>query len=355
MVTMLDCIKRVPSLLTGIVDRSGENFGKVIGAIAGKDMHELYFIGSGTSYNAALTARFFAEEASGMRVTVSLPDDFLYGYTVRNPKAVYVFISQTGTSTMTMKALTYAKEKGFLTVGVSEEADTPVASQAGVFLDMGCGKEEYGIRTIGYSATVLTLMWLGAELGLKRGNITREAYAQLRRQGKAAAGNIPDIIEKAMRWMDTGRRQMMKSSYFSFTGTGALYGVAMEASVKIWEAPQVPGGGYELDEGMHGPNYGYNHNHAVFVLNDGGFGNGKALALAEYMKKEHGNGYIIGKGAMDEKDLAFEPAGGPFSCLEYAAAIQVLMYRLAVDGGRDFSILGIHAKMNSYFQSHTDQ
>lgn len=355
MVTMLDCIKRVPSLLCDIVDHAEEHYRGIFEKFPAENINELYLIGSGTSYNAALTARYFAEEASGLRVTAVLPNDFLYGCTVRNPKALYVFISQTGTSTLTMKALCYGREKGFQTVGVSEGHDTPVAKTADVFLDMGCKKEEYGMRTIGYSTTVLTLMWLGLVFGVKRGRISKGEYENYVEQVKAAAGNIPEIIEQAMIWMDTSRRRMMKSTFFSFTGTGALYGVALEASVKIWEAPQIPAGGYELDEGMHGPNYGYNYNHAVFVLNDGGLQNDRALALARYMKNEHGNGYIIGKGVIDGNDLSIEPVGGPFLCLEYAAAIQVLMYRLAADGGRDFSVLGIHAKMNSYFQSHTDK
>lgn len=354
MVTMLDCIKRIPSLLEKIADRAEENYKEILRAFAERGFEEIYLIGSGTSYNAAMTARYFAESASGMRVTAVLPNDFLYGFTVRNPKALYIFISQTGTSTITMEALRYVKEKGFLSAGVSESPDTPVALKADLYLDMGCGREEYGMRTIGYSTCVLTLQWLGVEIGRAAGRIGEKEYEGYKRQVQAAARNIPVIIDKAMKWMDTSRRRMMKSLYFSFTGAGALSGVALEASVKIWEAPQFPSGGFELDEGMHGPNYGYNYNHAVFVLNDGGFGNEKALALAGYMKNEHGNGYIIGVGAMDQNDLDFTPAGGPFLCLEYAAAVQVLMYRLSVDGGRDFSILGVHAKMNSYFQSHTD-
>ena len=326
MVTMLDCIKRVPMLLEQIVSRAEGTFREVLKAAGGREINELYFIGSGTSYTGAYTARYLAEEASGVRVTVALPEDFLYGYSVRNPKALYVFISQTGTSSVTMEALLYCKERGFLTAGVSEKKNTPIAE-----------------------------MWLGIEVGRQRGCVSKAQYEEYERQARAAASHIPGIIEQAMAWMDKSRRRMMKSAFFSFTGAAALSGVAMEAAVKVWEAPQYPSAGYELDEGMHGPNYGYNYNCAVFVLNDGRVGKQKAAALAKYMKNEHGNGYIIGAGALDEKDLGFTPVGGPFESLEFAAAVQVLMYRLAVDGGRDFSILGIHAKMNSYFQSHMEK
>ena len=354
MVTMLDCIERVPSLLDKIIANANVTFNEVFEKFDPKEINEICLIGSGTSYNSAATARYLAESASGVRVTPMLPNEFLYSYTVRNPKALYVFISQTGTSTVTMEAVKYVNEQGFMSACVSEKADTPAAKEAKAFIDMGCGYEEYGMRTIGYSTTVLTLMLLGLELGRRNGNLSQADYDKYIEQAKAASANIPSVIEKAQKWMDTSRRKIMKSSFIAFTGTAALYGVAVEGSVKVWEAPQFPSAGYELDEGMHGPNYGYNYNHAVIVLNDGGRDSKKAIQLAKYMKNENQNGYIIGLDTIDDNDLAFEPKGGAFDCLEFAAAIQVFMYRLAVDGGRDFSIKNVHSKMNSYFNSHSN-
>ena len=353
MVTMLDCIQRVPSLLDKIIENANVTFDNVFTVYDPNEINEICLIGSGTSYNSAATARYLAESASGVRVTPMLPNEFLYSYTVRNPKALYVLISQTGTSTVTMKAVQYVNEQGFMSACVSEKADTPIAKEAKAFINMGCGYEEYSMRTIGYSTSVLTLMLLGMELGKRNGNLSQADYDKYIAQAKAASANIPSVIEKAQKWMDTSRRKIMKSAFIAFTGTGALYGVASEAAVKVWEAPQYPSAGYELDEGMHGPNYGYNYNHAVIILNDGGRDSKKALQLAKYMKNENQNGYVIGVDTIDEKDLAFNPQGGAFDCLEFAAAIQVLMYRLAVDGGRDFSITNVHEKMNSYFHSHS--
>lgn len=353
MVTMLDCIGRVPSLLEKLLQHAQKNFVEVFAAYPPAEIDEICLIGSGSSFNAASTARYLAERAAKVRVTVVLPNEFLHAYSVRNPNALYVFISQTGTATLTREALRYVKEKKLMNAAVSEGPDTPIAQEAGAFIDMGCGHEEYGIRTIGYSATVLTLMLLGMELGKRRGTLQQDKYQVLVEQASAVIGGIPSVIEAANRWMDRAKRKIMRSSFIAFTGAGALYGVAMEAAVKMWEAPQFPSAGYELDEGMHGPNYGYNGQHAVIVLNNGGEGSGKALALARYMKNEHQNGYVFGVGTIDGKDCAFETEGSAFDCLAFAAAIQVFMYRLAVDGGRDFSILGVHAKMNSYFQSHS--
>lgn len=355
MVTMLECIQRVPQLLDAIRLARPQTMEQVLSVYPPEDIMEICLIGSGTSFTSASTAQYLMEKCTGMRVSVMLPNEFLHVRTFRNPRALHVFISQTGTSSALLEALDLCKANGLMNAVMSEKPDTPAAQKAAAFISIGCGHEEYGIRTIGYSTTVCSLMLLGVSIGLAKGTLSQVAAADLDRQLQAAIAGIPNVIERTQRWMDTSRRKIMRSRFIAFTGVGALYGVAMEGAVKIWEGPQYPSAGYELDDGMHGPNYGYNDNDAVIILNDGARGTEKALALARYMKNEHGNGYIFGLNALDSNDLSFTPAGGEFCCLEFAAAVQTFMYRLAVDGGRDFTITGVHSVMNSYFNSHQKQ
>lgn len=350
--TMLDCIRQEPSLLLAIIEQRAQTFEALLNAYDPASVNELCLIGSGSSHTAAETARFAAEQLSGVRVSVVLPDDFLYAHSIYPKDALYVFISQTGTSVELLDAMDLAAQRGLMTAAVSENANTPAAKRAGAFINMGCGHEKYGIRTIGYSTAVMTLIMLGFTLGLARGELTDEKAEAVLVQARAGIANIPAVIEAALRWMDTSRRKIMRSRFIAFTGMGALYGVAQEGAIKLWEAPQYPSAGYDLDEGMHGPNYGYTDADAVIVLNDGRPGSERGLDLARYMKCEHENGYIFGVQTQDDKDLAFTPMGGIFNCLEFAAAVQVFMYRFAVDGGRDFAVLGIHRKMNGYFDAH---
>ncbi|MCL2057345.1 MAG: SIS domain-containing protein [Oscillospiraceae bacterium] len=354
MVSMLDCICRVPQILSVVTENSGGIFSplyKAYGERAAK-ADEIVFIGSGTSNTASITARYFAEKASGVRVSAIAPSEFLYNLSARNPNALYVFISQTGTSILTNRALDYVKERGFMHGALSESPDTPLAKNSGVFIDMRCGYEEYPMRTIGYSATVLTLMLLGAELGEKRGHISGEEKDRMIEDAKKAISNIRPVIDKAMAWLDTNRRAMLRCDGLFFYGSGALYGVALEGAVKVWETPQIISVGYELEEGIHGPNYGFNHRHCVIVLNDGGIENAKAVSLAKYMKLEKNGGFIVGASPVREDDLAFEPAGGDFCCLEFAAAVQVIAYRLAEEQGRDLFAPHDNSVMDSYFKSH---
>ena len=146
---------------------------------------------------------------------------------------------------------------------------------------------------------------------------------------------------------------MLRSDCLVFTGSGALYGVALEAAVKVWETPQIPSFAYELEEGLHGPNYGYSQRHCVIALSDGGRDDAKARALAAYMKNEKQNGFLIGPHPLDAHDLAL-PAAGRAGILLFAAAVQTIACQLAVSQGRDLFAPHDNRVMYSYFDPHNE-
>ncbi len=355
MVSMLDCIKRVPAILNAILDNAEQTFAPLWAAYGQRldEMDEIVLVGSGTSHTAAATARYLAERAGGLRVTAAPPSEFLHSLSARNPRALYVFLSQTGTSIVTRQALQLARDSGWMTAAISEAATTPIASEAGVFLDLHCGYEEYPMRTIGYSASALTVMLLGMQVGRRRGALSAAQYEDYMAQARAAAAGIPAVIESAMAWLDNHRRSMMRSDCIIFYGSGALHGVALEGAVKVWETPQIISIGYDVEEGIHGPNYGYTHRHCVIVLDDGGADHDKAVALSRFMRIEKSNGFLVGVGAQAPSDLHLRPLGGVFACLEFAAVVQVIAFRLALDQGRDLYAPHDNSVMEGYFRSHS--
>lgn len=61
----------------------------------------------------------------------------------------------------------------------------------------------------------------------------------------------------------------------------------------------------------------------------------------------------MGEGAIDEQDMPFEIKGSAFSCLEFAAVVQVISYRLAEEQGRDLFAPHDNSAMMKYFNSHS--
>lgn len=354
MVSLLDCIQRVPQTMETIMEKRHENMAALFSVLDNRldDLDEVVLVASGTSNTASITSKFFIEKVVGVRTISVYPNDFRFNTHHYNPNALYVFTSQTGTSSVVRDAQQMIRDKGYLTVSITESPETPIAKESQVHVDMHCGHEEYSTRTIGYCASVFTHMVMALELGLRKGSITQREYDEYFALAKKVPDSHRSITPRAMEWMDTHRQKMMRSECLVFTGAGALQGVAQEAAVKVWEIPRYTSFGYELEEGMHGANFGYNHNHCVIVLNNGGRENEKALALARWVKDVYKNGFVIGSQVVDETDLAIDLKGGDFACLEVAPAVQVLAYRMATDQGIDLFTPQDHSVMRSYFTTH---
>lgn len=355
-VTLLECIEHIPALVRQAIENRKKVAQPLLEALRRyqRPVDEILLVGSGTSNTAAHTAKHFMERSSGLPVRAILPDEYLHSLSVGEPKALVIAISQTGTSIKTRECLSLARRTGALTAAMCEAKEREFVAAADVFLDMGCGHEEHPTRTIGYSLTVLTLMLLGAELGKAMGRLSDEAYDACVRDAEKLPSALETATADAMKWLDRSRWQMLRSDAIIFTGLGSLYGVAMEASTKVWELPKIASFGYDLDECMHGPNYGFNSRHCVIVLDDGKNDSDRALALANYMKKEFQNGLVVGPRIIDGGDFQLTMDCGGFNCLCYAAAIQILAYRLAEDCGRDLLTPHDNHVMNSYFVSHSD-
>ena len=355
MITLLDCIKRIPSVITHILEEQAVSFAAFDQYIEekAKQLDELVLIGSGTSNTASLTARPFMEKASGLRVHAVYPNDLAAEYAVRNPRALYVFVSQTGTSKVVRQVMDRLNEEGFWTAALTESAETPIAQAAVCHVPMNLGPEEYLMRTIGYTGSVLNLMLLSMHVGRARGHLTAEQTAQYMEDAARIPEYHRETTDRAESWIRAREQQMLKSRCVIFTGAGALYGVAQEASVKFWEIPYLASFGYELEEGLHGPNYGYSSEHCVIVLSDGRLERDKALALTRYTKETFGNGFIIGPEVAASDDLQISLPGNDFDCLALSGAVQVMAYFLAEDQDIDTTAPRDHSVMNGYFMTHT--
>lgn len=351
MESILDCIARVPSVLENILKNREAYMAELNIVIAERRIDEIIFIGSGTSNTSAVTSRPFVEKVSGVRTTQVTSNEFMYDRYLRNPNALYVFTSQTGTSHFVREAQKKFRGEGFLTAAISESADTPLARESSIFINMGCGAEDCPMRTIGYCASVLTHMLMGLEIGRTYGHLTREEYETYLAQAQALPVSNEEIYRKSLKWMDTAKRKMFQSQLLVFTGAGSLYGLALEGAMKVWECPQIASVGYELEEGMHGPNYGYNYNHCVIVLNDG-TEEQKGLALARWMKEIKHTGFVAGSKVVDSADLEVTLKTDDFTAIELAPVVQVIAGRLALDGGRDLTAPHDNSVMESYFKTH---
>ncbi|MCD7807239.1 MAG: SIS domain-containing protein [Lachnospiraceae bacterium] len=351
--TMLDCIRETEGALRNIISHRRENTASLLADLEReRPISRICLVGSGTSNTAAVTARAWMEKILRIPVQTMLPSTLLYETTAYDSEALYLFTSQTGTSRMAGEALDFILEKGFHNAVISESPDTPMARKASAFINMDCGIEEYPMRTEGYTASVMTMMVIALELARQYGRCSDEVYEKAVTELSGAADRVGPVIEKALAWAGKVKRQLLRSDLIVFTGADALYGVALEGAMKMWETLQTASVGYEIEDGIHGPNYGYNFRHCVVVLNHGGRENDKCQALARYMKEVWQNGLVIGPHPVDETDLELAPPDDATGYVDFVLTLQVLTYVCARDQGRDLKKHHDNSRMQEYFRTH---
>jgi len=331
-VTMLDCIKRTPRCMGEIIENAMGNTQGVISYL-GEDINninEIVVIGSGSSHNAAVTANSFMEKVAGLPVRPYVPNQFVKKE-LYNPEALYVFVSQTGTSALVEDMVKKVNDMGFRTMALTEHSQTPVSLAAHCHMDVGCGYEEFGYRTVGFCCTIFSLQLLAMRIGLERENISEKEFDLYLDDARKVLASQPQIVEKTLAWFQRHQEVLKKANTVYFYGSGELYGIAIEAALKLLETARLYRSvGYEAEDGLHGPNLGFMKDDIVISMCDGENDVNYSRNVVRFAKNELLAGYSVGDAVIDEDDLQFKCASRYFKAIEFAAVVEIIAYQMAV-------------------------
>ena len=325
MTTMLDCIRQ--SAVTGkvILDNAKKNTDALVELVKDvKKLNEIDIVGSGSSYNASFTEIAFMEKVTGLPVHVYHPNAFARK-TVYNPNALYIFVSQSGTSSLVKQQILKVNELGCYTVSVTDDPNSPIAVTCNLNVPIEVNGEPFGYRTVGFCSTFMTLKVIALRIGLENGYLTEEQYNEYLADGYKAIENHPAVVEAGLKWFEENKDALKGLRSLMYYGGGELHGIAIEGALKLLETPKIYlSFGWEAEDGIHGPCYAFNKGDAIIFLNDGVQDVKYADAMVRFSKNELGVGYMFGPKPVDEKDLCFEVKSENFKELEFAPTVQII-------------------------------
>lgn len=327
--TVLNCIERIPSILTSIQDNRADNFLTLKKYISNEEISRVVFVGSGSSYNAAHASKAFFEHL-GIHVDLYYPNIFLNYTNQFDSKALYVFISQGGGTKLVYQAIEMVKEKGYKNCSITSNVESPIAKISDVTIDMGCGEEEYLYRTIGFSSTVATCWQLAIVMAGKENSQYDDDY-------RLMIEHLPNIKDTTLKYFEKHKFSLLRKQQVFITGTNDLYPIANEADIKLMEMVPMVTRSFELEEFIHGPQNCFDSNIAYLVFARKDEDKEKATNIAKFLKNEIGYCAIVGDIALDDRDLFIDSKSQYFSNLEFVTVAQVLAYCWANDKGRDLS------------------
>ena len=247
--------------------------------------------GCGTSYNSAIAIRQLFEELTELPVTLELASDVLDRRCPFFRDDTCIFISQSGETADTLKALEYAKAKGALCVGIVNTVGSAIsrATDCGVHINAGA---EIGVAsTKAYTCQIVAMVLVALSL-------SEDSRSKHTRRDDIMQGllKLPGCVKECLK-MDaklSKLAQELKDEHsLLIFGRGFNYATALEGALKVKEVALVHSEGILAGEMKHGPLALVDKHMPIIVVctNDGSYE--KQQSVVQQLKARDGRLILI--------------------------------------------------------------
>jgi len=209
-------------------------------------------VACGTSYYAAMVARYWFEELVGIPCQVEIASEFRYRRVAVLPDTLFVTLSQSGETADTLAALRVAKGAGYYaTLTLCNVPTSSLVRESDLALMLQAGTEVGVASTKAFTAQLTDLLLLGLLLARRHG-LTAEREGEI----VAALHGLPDQVERTLA-LDGAVRNLAERfidrHHALYLGRGAMYPIALEGALKLKEISYIHAEGYPAGELKHGP------------------------------------------------------------------------------------------------------
>ncbi len=219
----------------------------------------------GTSWHAALIAKYAIEQFAHIPCEVEYASEFRYRQPVIKDRDVMIAISQSGETADTLAAIELAKQNGAFIYSICnvQGSSIPRLSDACCYTHIG---PEIGVAsTKAFTAQVLVLNMLALAIGKENGHLSLKQYTALTNEMRRLPQYITTILLQNERIAKAARTLTFAADAL-YLGRGFLYPIALEGALKLKEISYIHAEGYPAAEMKHGPIALVSHDLPVVVV-----------------------------------------------------------------------------------------
>jgi len=213
---------------------------------------EVLLLGMGTSRHAALIGEHAIEDWAGLPARAVDAAEFRYRRPTFGPDTLAVIITQSGETADTMVGLHQAKERGALTVAVTNVFASSAARDADGAIYLHAGPEIGVASSKTFLAHLVSLYLLALRLATVHGRMSLERRQELVASLRALPDQVRGILDRDQEIKALAHRYSRYRN-FLYTGRGLGYPVALEGALKLKEISYVHAEGVTGGELKHGP------------------------------------------------------------------------------------------------------
>jgi glucosamine--fructose-6-phosphate aminotransferase (isomerizing) len=226
-------------------------FGPAAQAVFAKT-ESVRIVACGTSYHAALVAKYFIEQICRLPCWVEIASEYRYRNPVVPKNTLFVSVSQSGETADTLAALRLAKQGGYLSqLAICNAPESSLVRESELVMLTRAGPEIGVASTKAFTTQLAALDMLVVALAkFHSADAERERGLVQRLLG------IPSLIESTLALDGTIRelaKRFANKQHALFLGRGAMYPIAMEGALKLKEISYIHAEAYPAGELKHGP------------------------------------------------------------------------------------------------------
>jgi len=316
---------------TGLVDlpEIGLNREQIRG------IERVSLVACGTSWHAALVAKYWIEKWAGIPVEVDIASEFRYRRLLLDDKVLVVPISQSGETADTLAGMRLAKSLDARIIAICNVVGSTVTREADGTIYTHAGPEIGVASTKAFTSQLVALFLLTLYLAQAKEVIDNEESRALLNVLVELPGLLDQNMNRIQDEMAVIAEEFCRSRDFLYLGRGMNFPIALEGALKLKEISYIHAEGYASGELKHGPIALIDRDMPVLALVPRDAVYSKVMSNVEEVKARNGRMILIGTEGDDDlaakcEHVVFLPEiHEDLNPILYTIPLQILSYQIA--------------------------
>jgi glucosamine--fructose-6-phosphate aminotransferase (isomerizing) len=301
----------------------------------------IVIVACGTSWHAALVAKYWIEKYAEISVEVDIASEFRYRHLLLNEHSLTIAISQSGETADTLAGIRAAKKLGSKILTICNVVGSTMTREADGTLYTHAGPEIGVASTKAFSSQLAALLLFTLYLGQEKKLLSPEEISSYGRSLIDSAGVVEEILPRLQKEITVLIESFYDARDFLFVGRGVNYPIALEGALKLKEISYIHAEGYASGEFKHGPLSLIDRNMPVVALLPQDAVYQKSISNVEEIKARQGRLILIGTAGDDslrsisDNILYLPEVAEIVNPILYTIPAQLLAYEIAARRGCD--------------------
>jgi glucosamine--fructose-6-phosphate aminotransferase (isomerizing) len=306
-----------------------------------KKISRISLVACGTSWHAALVAKYWLEKWVGIPVEVDIASEFRYRRLLLDETVMVVPISQSGETADTLAGLRLAKKMGAKVIAICNVLGSTITRESHGTIYTHAGPEIGVASTKAFTCQLTALLLLTLFLS----DIRKGMPAKARKALAHALVDLPGLMEQELPRLqeETARiaEVFAQSQDFVYLGRGSNFPIALEGALKLKEISYIHAEGYAAGELKHGPIALIDREMPVLALAPKDSVYEKVISNVEEVKARNGRIILVANAGdkncqrIAEKVITVPVCHEELNPILFVLPLQLLAYEIAVLRGCD--------------------